>query len=94
LIAFEGIQQRFGATAFALLAHHDFGILKFYNARKEQRNYDFFPRYQIKSIYRSIDMGPNPMQVQPVHSERNPEEGTGSGGDVVSRSGKSEAQFP
>jgi hypothetical protein len=40
LNAFEGIQQRFGATAFALLAHHDFGILKFYNAR-EERNYDF-----------------------------------------------------
>lgn len=57
----------------------------------------FFPRYQIKCIYRLIDMGPNPMQVQPVHSWRpecNPEEETGSGCDVVSRSDKSEAQFP
>jgi hypothetical protein len=54
LIAFEGIQQRFGATAFALLAHHDFGILKFYNARKEQRNYDSLSSVSDK-VYISVD---------------------------------------
>jgi hypothetical protein len=55
----------------------------------------FFPRYQIKCKYRLIDMGPNPKQAQPLPCTRGvPEEGTGSGCDVVSRSDKSEAQFP